>query len=174
MLPIPTHLENILIPVGTKNDGFHVKGTIRCPCGCDRFHISHYADVSNGFLQSRECDGGYALIIKAICTGCGSDHLIFDDSRHGWNGFVCHSDVKTPKADFGCWKCLKCGGDTHGIVVDINSQGMQDFIDEAGLAKGKAEFREGDWVNAFDWITVGLKCCGCGYDIKKWVDYETM
>jgi len=33
ILPIPTHLKNILIQKGTKNDEFSVFGEIICDCG---------------------------------------------------------------------------------------------------------------------------------------------
>jgi len=174
MLPIPTHLKNTLIPIGDKNGESHVDGVIRCTCGFESFYIKIYADTKNGYLQAGEYNSGYALVVKAECKDCGKTHLIFDGSKHGWNGFVCHDGVTVPDVDLKSWNCPKCNCDIHNIKIGVNSQGKQDFIDETGIADGESDFTEDEWVDAFDWITMGLKCSGCGHTDEKWIDYETM
>jgi len=105
---------------------------------------------------------------------CIKEFLIFDDSKHGWNGFVCHDGVTAPDNELKPWGCLKCTGDIHSVKICIMSQGKQDFIEEVGIVNEESEFSENDWVEAFEWITIGLTCFGCGYGDKKWIDYETM
>lgn len=176
MFPIPSHLTNIFVPVGCKNNEFHVDGIIRCLCGCDYFHIQIFANTENGCLQVCEYGNGSALIITAICKNCKNNYLVFDDSKHGWNGFVCHDGVTPPDEILRPWVCPKCSCDIHNVEVGINSQGKDDFIDELGIDNNdsKGEFCTDDWINAFDWITVGLTCFNCRCNDKKWLDHETM
>ena len=172
MLPIPTHLEDILIPIGNKNNEFHVDGVIRCSCGCENFNIRIFADTKNGYPQECEYNGGFALVVVVACADCKKEHLILDISIHGWDGFVCHRGTTAPDEELKSWNCPKCKNDIHSVYVSIESEGKQDFIEGAGIADGESEFKEDDWINAFCWITIGLKCSGCGKNDYIWIDYE--
>ena len=174
IFPMPTHLKDILIPTGNKNSELHVEGAVKCSCGCENFHITIYADTEKGYPVVCGYNDSYALIVKAVCMDCRRKHLIFDSNKHGWNGFVCHEDVEVPDEKLVRWNCTKCGCDTHGIKLGINSHGKQDFIDESGIADGDSDFSEDDWVNAFDWITIDINCFKCMRHDKKWIDFETM
>ena len=174
MLPIPKHLKDILVPMGAENCENRVNGVIRCTCGCEFFHVNFYANIENGYLQVCEYKEGYALMVKITCKECAKEYLVFDSGKHGWNGFVCHDGVSVPDDVLALWQCPKCSDDTHHMELCIMSQGKQDFIDESGIADGETGFSENDWVEAFEWITIGLNCYGCGHSDEKWVDYETM
>jgi len=164
MLPIPKHLKEILIPTGNENSENRVDGIIRCLCGQERFHIKTTSDAEDA----------YAFMVKADCANCNKSYLIFDASKHGWDGFVCHNGVSAPDDELILWHCPKCNNNVHSLKVCVMSQGKQDFIDETGLANGETEFSEDDWVEAFEWITIGLNCCGCGHSDEEWIDLETM
>ncbi|MCL2102547.1 MAG: hypothetical protein FWH25_00750 [Syntrophorhabdaceae bacterium] len=174
MLPIPKHLKDILAPGGDKNSENRVDGVIRCFCGCESFYMKIFADVEEGYPQVCEYEDDYALMVKAVCKDCSKDYLLFDDSKHGWNGFVCHDGVTVSDDELKIWQCTECESDIHNVEIRIMSQGKQDFIEESGIADGETDFLEDDWVEAFGWITIGLKCCGCGNNDEKWIDYETM
>ncbi len=174
MLPIPKHLQDIFIPIGDKNCENQVNGVIRCSCGCESFHIKIFADTEEGCAEVCEYKDGFALVVKAVCMDCGKEYLIFDDSRNGWDGFVCQDGIPVPDEELKSWNCPKCDCDIHNIELCILSQGKQDFIDTSGIADGETEFSEDDWVEAFEWITIGLKCYNCSHREVDWVDYETM
>ena len=174
MLPIPKHLKDILAPMGDANCESRVNGVIRCLCGCECFHVKIFADIKKGYPQVCEYKDNYALVIKTVCMDCTKEYLIFDKSKHGWDGFVCHDGVSVPDDELKSWQCPKCTSDIHNMEICIMSQGKQDFIDESGIADGETEFSEDEWIEAFDWITIGLHCHGCGYSDEKWIDYETM
>lgn len=165
MYPIPTHLKDILTLLGEENDEFQVYGSIKCECGCEAFHLLAYADP--------EDDDNYISPLKAICKNCGEEYLIFDETKHGWNGFVCHDGNEIPDELLTEMHCPECDCDIHEIKVSISSQGKQDFIDEAGI-DSDSDMSEDDWVNAFEWISIGVKCLDCGYDNEEWLDLETM
>lgn len=73
-LPVPTHLQQYLIPIGDENNEYQVTGNIRCLCGNEKFEI---------FESNKR------HIIKLICSQCREALLLFDAGKHGWNGFVC-------------------------------------------------------------------------------------
>ena len=156
-LPIPTHLQPFLLPVGTDNDEFEVTGIVRCPCNCEEFEVF-------------ECCGRH--IVKLICKKCGREILLFDAGKHGWDGFVCQNDFLDRSEPPVKFTCPKCGSDAFRITVRISSQGKQDFEEEC-LAHDDS-FSIEDWVDAFEWITVSLSCGKCGREEDDWLDLETM
>jgi len=162
------------MPIGDENDEFQVSGAIRCSCGSERFHILIYADTENGYPQVRDYKGDTALVIKAVCTDCEKDYFLFDAAQHGWNSFACPEGISVPDEELESWSCPKCSGESFHIEMKISSQGKEDFIDETGIAGGESDFEEADWVNAFSWIVIGLKCSACGHTDEEWIDYETM
>lgn len=174
MLPIPKHLREILVPEASKNSETRVDGIIRCTCGCEGFALHVFADTRKGYPQVCEYQDGYALVVKGVCVDCGKAYLIFDNSRHGWNGFVCHDGVSVPDDALKPWRCPKCGSGLLGLNVSIMSNGKQDYLDETGITDGDTEFSADDWAEAFSWIMMDLSCRGCGRKDKRWLDCETM
>jgi hypothetical protein len=173
VLPIPKHLRNILVPVGEFNDEFCVTGKVVCECGAKDFSIglvgdSHEYDKIK-VIKTKELGNNYFLILRVSCNICGRDYLIFDADHHGWNAFVAGGDSKnSPRPSVEVWHCNKCNKTNHSLMVKINSQGKADFM-ELG-----EDFNENDWVEAFDWITVGVQCNACNEKNIEWISYETM
>lgn len=156
-LPIPAHLQSILLPVGSDNSEFQVTGKIRCTCGCETFEV----------WESNE-----RLIVKAVCKECQKELLLFDSGKHGWNGFVCKEDYLDREKPFEQYCCAECKEKAFGITIRIASQGKQDFEEEC-LAYDDS-FSLQDWVNAFEWITISLHCDKCALTSEEWLDSETM
>lgn len=156
-LPIPTHLQPFLTPVGGKNSEFEVTGKIVCPCGCEKFQV----------FESNGCH-----IVKLICGQCGEEILILDSGKHGWDGFVCKDDFLDRTLPFQKYGCPRCKEDIFGVTVRISSQGKEDFQEEC--LSNDDSFSEENWVDAFEWITISLSCEKCSFKDADWVDLETM
>lgn len=156
-LPIPTHLQPYLMPVGEKNSEYEVTGTIHCTCGNEQFII----------WESNE-----RHIVKLICRQCGKEILILDSDKHGWNGFVCKDDFLDRSLPYRKYNCPKCCQDTFHVEVCVSSQGKQDFLDEC--VSYDDSFSLEDWVDGFEWISIALSCMNCSFKERDWVVLETM
>lgn len=158
-LPIPSHLRDILIPIGKNNSTFEVTGTIRCHCGHDRFRIESASD---------------RLIVTLHCEACGREHLLFHAGKHGWDGFVCSGNTFHPDNPQSPIqeKCPKCNSELYHVQVWISSQGPDDFLEEC--VAHDDSFSAEDWVDGFEWITISLTCVNCDDTQRDWLDLETM
>lgn len=156
-LPVPTHLKDILFPIGNDNNEFEVTGEIKCSCGNEYFEI----------WESNE-----QLIVKVICKQCKKEFVIFDSGRHGWNGFVCGDDFLNRELPYNKYHCSSCEEDGCKVIVHISSQGKEDFIDEC--LSTDDSFSVEDWVDAFEGISISLICENCGELSEEWLDAETM
>lgn len=169
MIPAPTHLKDItkeLNEIDIKDfnlqdrySDFTYLGKVACKCGCEEVI----------FLQPEEDIGPSYL--KAKCPTCLKEYLLFDTDYHGWDGWICHNEESAAKdrPEIHPIECEKCSNKTHEVVVIIDSQGKQDFIEEAGDG-----FDIERWQDAFEWITIDIKCSECGKVTKELVSYETM
>ena len=154
-LPIPTHMNSILVPVGDKNSGFEVTGKIKCPCGNECFEIWESNDRQ---------------IVTIVCTKCKEKVVLFDGGKHGWDAVMCGQDGLDREMPSRQFFCPECGESAFRITVYISSPGIVDFAENLS---DENEFTLDDWVNAFDWITVSLSCEKCGWADEDWLDCET-
>ncbi len=161
MLPIPRHLKDILVPIGNNNSEFEVTGILTCTCNSTYFKIKQYADK-----------GTY--IIYAVCSECSKEYLVFDTNKHGWDGFVCGDNtINVPMDRFFDYSCTNCNNNSHELEICINSQGFEDFIEEA-VNSSNGKFTEADWTEGFEWINIDIQCKDCGHNTKQFVNIETM
>ncbi|MDR2967962.1 MAG: hypothetical protein LBU74_08470 [Methanobacteriaceae archaeon] len=173
IIPLPKHLKDILIPIGDSNTEFQLIGKIVCRCGSEEFTIEFVGDDSNyqkdDVIKVAEIDENYFLIIKVKCNSCNKENLIFDNDYHGWNGFVCEGDSrKLGRPETEDWQCNKCQNTNHSMIVEIASNGQDDFIEET-----EGELDREDWTEAFSWITIQVICNSCGETNNEWISYET-
>ena len=158
-LPIPRHLKNFLHLIGDNNE-YSVSGTIRCKCGSKSFYIY---------------ESNNKKIVKVTCSECGKDILLFDEGKHGWNGFVCKDDFLDRNKPFILTECDKCNNSKFNIKITIESQGKEDFIEECGINDDiNSDFKESDWVDAFEWINISITCLNCRKEQLEWCQCETM
>ncbi len=147
---------------------------MKCRCGNENLVIKLVGDDSNyekdQVIQVLETNNGFFLIINVFCNVCKSEHLIFNNDFHGWNGFVCGGDNREmDRLEPKQWDCDKCNNSEHKIELQIESQGKEDFMEEGG-----EEFGEHNWTEGFSWLTIKTECINCNKTNPEWISYETM
>lgn len=175
MMPIPSHLKNILIPHDTVVDEEPLVGDIQCRCGSNEFSLMYPGRTQEyegkKYPSTSEINGNSFFLVKAVCSKCRTEYLLFDKDFHGSDGFLCH-DIKTvslTRPPLIPWNCISCGSIKHKVEITICSPGKEVFMNET-----KGEYDEERWPDAFEWITISIECTKCGTKTERWVDYETM
>lgn len=172
MLPIPTHLKDILVCDENDFDGERLKGKIRCICGCSDMKLKILAEDCGENISVTDYKDGFGLRIVGICAECGKEFDLFDRAKHGYNGFVCHDGEAVEDTDLKPYACYKCGGDTFNVEMEFEIEDEEQFNEEV-VDDAPDEYKPEDFVNAFDWISMSLTCKKCGEKIENWIDYET-
>lgn len=157
-LPIPTHLQPYFIPIGDNNCEYEVTGKIQCSCENEEFEV---------------WESNHRRVIKLVCRQCRKEIVLFDAGKHGWNGFVCDEARYINRArPFEKYICSQCHSDGYNIIVQIDSQGKEDFIEECVAYDNS--FSADDWVNGFECIAVSISCGECNVTEENWMIEETM
>lgn len=172
-LPVPRHLEEIFQADLEQKTDYGLDGTLKCTCGCQKFRLRTYAHVrKDGCLGVTRYGDGYALVIQAECSACARVWPVFDMSRHGYNGYVCHEGVEVPDSELKTYRCPECGKEEFLVEVGLELEDREQFAEEV-VAYEPDVYSEEDYVDAFDWITISVTCTGCGHRAKDWVNFET-
>ena len=175
MMPVPAHLQGIVVPKDSEIDESHLDGDVVCTCGSHRFVFFYPGETQEWQGEVTPCtakiNGKFYFVVRTKCSSCAMEWLLFDKDFHGWDGFVCHdnSQAALPRPQLVAWKCLDCGGNDHESTLQIQTEGKEDFVSE-----GDGKFDEKCWPEGFSWITISLKCVKCGKNSPEWVSYETM
>jgi hypothetical protein len=175
MMPVPTHLKGLVVPREEAIDEKPLDADVRCPCGDEKFELLYPGQTHEYGGKTVPCVAQigerFFLVLKARCAACSREHLLLDADLHGWNGFVCHvpEQAATERPPLMPWGCRGCGERVHTGVMHIQTQGKQDFIDEAG-----EDFDADRWPDAFGWFSLDLTCCRCGKESEGLISYETM
>jgi hypothetical protein len=171
---VPTHLSRWLTRTQLLDARRTLlEGAVRCPCGEERLEFQYpgQTHVPGGLPCTVKLEGsaGYWFAIKAVCTACGQECLVFDSDRHGWDAFPCRiSAAEPPAGPLSPWQCRSCGSRAHTGVVRVRYDTPEKFLEES-QGRYAVERR----VDAFGWVEMDLKCCGCGDATEPWVSYET-
>lgn len=179
MHPIPKHLRAILKPTevdAAVDNDTDLEGDLVCACGANEFILLHTGGFAGkGKLRGvgyGKSDGQDFLIIKAMCTSCDTEHLVFDDDHHGWNGYVCAADEGLrgrPRPPLVPWECSKCSCAAHNASVWIIGEGR-----EHALENGEGILTDEDWFEAFGSLGMDIKCVTCEFKLGGWLSHETM
>lgn len=171
--PVPRHLINIFQADADFCNEYNLEGKICCDCGCSNFKIKLYADTdSENFPHVSKYKDNYALTVRLVCKECRKEWLLFDMSRHGYNGYVCHEGVAVPDSELKEYTCSGCNENTFEINVGIEVEDKEQFIKDV-VDFEPDRYHEEDYVDAFDWINIDIKCCCCREWIKGWINFET-
>jgi len=175
MMPVPSHLQGLVVPLDDAIDEEALAAEIRCPCGemvFDLLYPGQNHEYAGEMVPcTAEIDGLFFFLLKSRCASCGCEHLLFDSDFHGWDGFICHDTkkAKIARPPLVPWKCQQCAETKHTGVIQIQTEGRDDFISEAGDS-----FDENLWPDAFGWFSLDVTCAGCGKVSADFVSYETM
>lgn len=171
--PVPRHLEGILQVDSKKSNDFNLEGKLHCRCGCEKFRIRTFSEQDkNGCLHVSKYQNGYSLMIKAECCNCNDRYLIFDMAEHGYNGFICRDGITVSDNELKGYGCNKCNGQSFEIEIEIEVEDREQFIEEV-VEEEPDKYVPEDYVDAFDWICITIKCSECGQVINDWVNFET-
>ncbi len=172
-LPIPRHLLKIFKPNLKHCDEYNLEGHICCDCGCTAFYIKLFADFDDENIPHvRKYKDGWSFVIQAVCKDCGQEWTIFDDSKHGYNGYVCHEAVSVPDSELKKFVCPDCKDSVFKINISIEAEDKEQFLEEVIAYEGD-KFSEEDYVDAFNSITIDIECLHCRKKEIGWIAYET-
>ncbi len=175
MMPTPTHLQNCVSRPDVDVDTEPLNARVVCHCGCDELALLHPGQMRelNGvkFPVEAEIDGNYFLVLKARCSRCRTEHLLLDSHYHGWNGYICREaqQIALPRPPLECWQCVACHATVHRMVVQILSEGFEEFEGEWDF-----DLDPNTWPDAFAWFSLDTTCTSCGLTTERLIDFETM
>lgn len=161
----PTHLKEILKTI----DG--TDGQIICTCGSRDFGVKYFGESEGGMAVPKRYKDKYALVVNAVCGGCGKNWELFDFAKHGYDGLICGEGITVP-ADM-TRLCPECGGSLFEVEMGIEIEDKQQFIEEVvEMPPEGMSFVPDDYVDIWDWVVIGLKCSCCGKTVENWVNAE--
>jgi hypothetical protein len=170
MKTLPTHIKDCVKDIEYTED--FIKGTICCTCGNRVFTLYYPGETTEYNGKVIPCsayinDHSY-FILRAQCSECKKEFLLFDRDFHGWDGYVCHDekDASKPRPPLVPWKCIECNEDKHVAQIMFCYGDEDEMLEDLGGTKINL-------ADAFEWIYVNIKCKICGHVTEKWVDYET-
>lgn len=137
-----------------------IEGKLSC-CGSDEFEVFAHGKIMCGLAHDMSIfpvDGEMA--ITAQCKMCEKPFSVFDSRCDGYDRIFSKSNIPI---ELRTVSCARCHSNTFGLFVRYEYPELQDLLDD-GIT---------DVDNAFTWIQISLKCCTCGANFKRFVDYET-
>jgi hypothetical protein len=176
-MPVPTHLRGVVVPKGTQVDEEHLDAWVRCPCGGEVFVVLYPGKTvmyeGRPYAAAVTVGNSSFFLVRARCVACRTDHLLFDEDFHGWNGWVCHRPEKAalPRPPLVPWRCPTCDGEAHQASVRVCTEGRADF---AEYAAADGRFPVERWPDGFGWFDVCTACVGCGLALEPWATWECM
>jgi len=172
MLPIPTHLKDILLVDEKEFDGNSICGKIGCTCGCRNIKLNIYANEHKDYIGVKKYKDNYGFRIAGTCGECGKQFDIFDMAKHGYDGFVCQDGISVEDTDLWGVTCGKCQGDMFDVNIEIELEDQEQFVEEV-VEDAPEKYAPEDYVDAFNWFNASLQCKKCGRKMHNWVSLET-
>jgi ribosomal protein S27E len=156
---LPKHLMGILDIDEQRSDEGCVYGTVKCTCGYGSIRLQTGGIEYNDELSYNEQTG---VMVMAECSDSGKEILLFDQAKHGYDGFVCGDFVSADKNQLTTVKCAECGSDNFTAEIGIEVEDRDQFIEEC-VNEFPERFKEEDFTEAFNWFALTVKCEKCGH-----------
>lgn len=148
-----------------------IDGSLKCTCGCEKFSFRNFANYYNAQPCVFPKNDGFAFVIKVVCADCNKNWVVMDLSKHGYDGFVCRNGLSVDESELKKYLCPKCGKEYFLVKVGIEAEDKEQFIEEC-VSEYPDEFSPDDYIDAFNWITVSVKCCNCEMTCEEWISLE--
>jgi hypothetical protein len=168
----PPYLTGWVVPTEIDEEGRFLKATVRCPCGNPNL-VLLFRGGTNPLpcilnLPGPDGESTWHFVIAATCPNCGGEQVLFDQNVHGWEGALAGGPTAAGPGlpPLQRWRCLSCPGEPHQITVGLVREHILDFLERA------PEASEEEYRNRFTWIAIDIRCCECGSETSRWVDYE--
>ncbi|HEY2784674.1 MAG TPA: hypothetical protein VGJ05_06820 [Fimbriiglobus sp.] len=170
-MPTPSHLAKCTTRIKSKCRSTLFVGKVKCTCGHEEMRLKFTATDGDGIGGPRSVllDGLYYAIVEAICHACELKYLLFDESRHGWNGFLAGDNRIAPfDGKLTEWQCIECQARPHTAIVRVRGENPETAIEESeSLLNGS------NWFEGFGWISIDIKCRQCRKQTIDWLSWET-
>lgn len=178
---VPAHLTEWAVP--TRSQGDELEAALRCPCGCTRLEF-HYPGQTHlhtttgapipctAELRQPGQPSRFVFAIRAVCTACDREQVVFDSDLHGWTVVINGPGYATtlaalPRPRMWPWRCLDCGSAAHEGTVGFFFEELAEFLDRTD-----GDLPAARRCDAFTSIGMDIRCCACGLATPGWVGYE--
>ncbi len=166
---IPKHLGSLLKV--TESENGYTSGNIVCECGCNAFGIRYFGEqYPPSCVGVQAYNGKYALVVKAVCRGCGKEWLLFDFAKHGYDGLICGDGVSVSDEDL----ITAVANDERDfeIKMSVEFDDGNQFLEE--IVENPPEgmsFTLDDRPDIWSWVVIDLKGAKSGKEYH-FVDEE--
>ncbi len=126
--------ELLAVELGGHSTAF----TPECTCGNSTFVLRASADCPQARIE---------------CSSCGTDRVVFDADRHGYNGELGIYQWDSVEAPIR--GCAACAGSAHEIALAFQYSGEADILDEDDSLEIQPE-------DLFGWVMIAALCRSCG------------
>lgn len=166
----PKHLEKIYYPI----DDEGIEGEIVCECGCRAFKIRCFGEFyDKNKMAINEYKNKYGQAVRAVCTNCGTDYLLYDFALHGFDGLIGGDGIAVPDEileDF-----ITETDNSFEIKIfleyDEEDQFLEEIVNDEHLQKD-FNFTMADRASIWSWVVIELKGIQSGIIYKDFVNEE--
>ncbi len=165
----PKHLKEIFRPTGRDD----TEGDIVCSCGCKTFGMKYYGEPYKGYIRVHEVSHlRYGLVIKAVCTGCKKEWLLFDYGKHGYNGYICREGEGVVINDSELKDFTTADDDSFEVKIGFEIDDEEQFLEEVVEDPPEGmSFTLDDRPDIWSWVVIDLKGAKSGKEYH-FVDEE--
>ena len=149
-----------------------MSGQIVCECGCKTFRIIYFGEgYPPHCIGVNEYNGKYALIVRAVCCGCGKEWELFDFARHAYDGLLGGDGVSVPDKELVDAVAGEEQDFEIGMAIEFDDE--EQFVEEVvNNPLDDMRFTPDDRFNIWSWIVIDLRCAKSGKELKGFVDDE--
>lgn len=160
----PTHLKEIFHPTGRDD----TEGDIVCTCGCRSFGIKYFGDEYKVYISlHRFAKLRLGLMIKAVCSECKKEWLLFDYGKHAYNGLICGEGEGVVIDDSELADFKNDDEDVFEIMISFEVDDEEQFREEVVEMPPEGMcFTMEDRPNIWSWVVIDLTGVKTGKKIE--------